>query len=193
MNPVPDFGPARWADPDGTPGPREGERWHGGLRHPRLRTSREWSAGVLAGLAEVARTGEWPEELTVFDIARAVRSTLGVTEHLALRAGEVDPDPAPATRDRALHEFNRGWRAANLPHGPTGPHDVGTAPVPAREAFFPGYDLLEDGSPVPDRVRAVRDSRLWWRLAPGGDWTDGTVVGPWPRISALVGATYAAD
>lgn len=171
------------------PGPRSGEVWVRAGEGRFLATSRDWASGVLARAAEAVRSGTWPSTLTMFDVARALKQAVGNAGYPL--GGDAGPYPE---REEALEEFAQGWRSANLPHAPTGPDDIGTAPVPAELDFHPGYELREDGSPVPDRVRSVRGHWLWWRTEPGGvRWTDGLVVGSWPEVSARVGATYAAD
>lgn len=121
-------------------------------------TGREWAADILATVADAILHGAWPRDVTVFDLARAVRRAVGNADYLQEEQNsDLPPDALVPTSVRkavngaALEEFLQGWHAANTIGGPL------SRDTPATE------------------LRSPKTGRMWWRTE-FGEWTDGRTV-----------------
>jgi hypothetical protein len=144
-------------------------------------TDRSWAADALRDLPEAVDHGTWPDGLSIFDVARALRRAVSNAGYLQAKLDKTlppDADLRKAVQSAALEEFLRGWHAANSEHGPVSRYDDGTLSAAAPEHS----DHLAEEEPPPSRTRSQKTGRMWWATE-HGEWTDGhTVCSSWQAV-----------
>lgn len=161
-------------------GPRVGETRTIVPDHSFITTSREWASHVLGQVAYAVEHGDWPRNMSLFDVARALRRAAGNAEYLQDELPDAGGDEL---REAALAEFILGWYAADSQHGPVDKHEaLNPSRDSARPPAQPGANPGEPG-PV-HRMRHIDTDRLLW-LANNGKWTDGQNAGVHEDLLAL--------
>lgn len=159
-------------------GPRVGETRTITPDHSFITTSREWASHVLGQVAYAVEHGAWPQNMSMFDVARALRRAAGNAEYLQ---DELPDAVGDELREAALAEFVLGWYAADSQHGPV---DKAEALNPSSDNARPPADPATDQSGPVHRMRHVDTDRLLW-LANNGKWTDGQNAGVHEDLLAL--------